>query len=198
MKDGWVRWSQWTDAGMVGHGQIPVKDVQKNLQEFEKQARDVLKKSGADHVLYGVKLYDNDHKLDEVRFYMIAMSDEQFEKDVASKPGVQVYALHAMKTEEQKVASVVDFIIDVGANETTTGQWIVYYDEIESDSGLPFATVEWLKKHHTEIKDSINARAEALSETWDANNARGDVVGFDINLCGAYCPNLEREGAFEQ
>ncbi len=92
----WVRWSQWTGEGMVNFGQMPVRDIAKYLQAFEMDAKEVLEKTGADHVLYGVKQYEG-RTLTEVRFYMIPMNDEQFEKDVASKRGVVVFALHKRK-----------------------------------------------------------------------------------------------------
>lgn len=92
----WVRWSQWTGEGMVNFGQMPVRDIAKYLQAFEMDAKEVLEKTGADHVLYGVKQYE-DGTLTEVRFYMIPMDDEQFERDVASKRGVVVFALHKRK-----------------------------------------------------------------------------------------------------
>ncbi len=31
---------------------------------------------------------------EEIRFYMVPMTDEEFQKDVAGKPGIRVYALH--------------------------------------------------------------------------------------------------------
>lgn len=92
----WVRWSQWTGEGMVNFGQMPVRDIAKYLQAFEMDAKEVLEKTGADHVLYGVKQYE-DGTLTEVRFYMIPMDDEQFERDVASKRGMVVFALHKRK-----------------------------------------------------------------------------------------------------
>lgn len=92
----WVKWSQWTGEGMVNFGQMPVRDIAKYLQAFEVDAKEVLQKTGADHVLYGVKQYE-DGTLTEVRFYMIPMNDEQFEKDVANKRGVVVFALHKRK-----------------------------------------------------------------------------------------------------
>lgn len=92
----WVKWSQWTGEGMVNFGQMPVRDIAKYLQAFEVDAKEVLQKTGADHVLYGVKQYE-DGTLTEVRFYMIPMDDEQLEKDVANKRGVVVFALHKRK-----------------------------------------------------------------------------------------------------
>ena len=97
----WVRWSRWTDVGMVEMGQGPLNKLEESIQEFGQEAKKVLKETGADHVVYAVKDYDDDGGLDEIRFYMIAMDDEKFQKYVASKPGLQVYALHKKKQEEQ-------------------------------------------------------------------------------------------------
>lgn len=93
----WVRWSHWTDAGMVEMGQGPLNKLEESIREFEQEAKKVLEETGADHVVYAVKDYDDDGELDEIRFYMIAMDDEEFQKDVASKPGLRVYALHKKK-----------------------------------------------------------------------------------------------------
>ncbi len=93
-KDGWVRWSQWDNGGMAGFGQMPLRDVGKNLREFAAKAKEILEESGADHVVYGLKVYDDDGTLDEVKFYLLPMSDEDFQKDVATLKGVTVYALH--------------------------------------------------------------------------------------------------------
>lgn len=92
-----VRWSHWTDAGMVEFGQGPLNKLEESIREFEKEAKKVLEDTGADHVVYAVKEYGKDDELDEIRFYMIPMSDEEFQKDVASQPGLRVYALHKMK-----------------------------------------------------------------------------------------------------
>lgn len=93
----WVRWSHWTDQGMVEFGQMPRKKMQENLQKFEVEARKLLAGTGADHVLYGRKLYDEGGELEELRFYLMPMSDEEFEKEVVPLKGQQVYAVHKMK-----------------------------------------------------------------------------------------------------
>lgn len=102
MSDGWVRWSQWTAGGMVDFGQMPKRDISQQLRRFEKEAAKLLKKTGADHVLYGVKSYGDGGELEEVRFYLEPMTDERFEKDVASKTGFVVYAVHARRRKESE------------------------------------------------------------------------------------------------
>lgn len=90
----WVRWMQWGNEGMVGYGQMPISEVQKNLQKFELAAKELLAKSNADHVVYGVKHYSDDGELESVRFYMQPMDNRTFQKNVASLHGVTVCALH--------------------------------------------------------------------------------------------------------
>ena len=93
----WVRWSQWAEHGMVGRGVMTKREMQSELQRFEVKARKLLTETGADHVLYGRKLYDDDGGLDELRFYLFPMTDEEFEKEVVPLNGQQVYAVHKMK-----------------------------------------------------------------------------------------------------
>ena len=84
----WVRWSHWTDQGMVEH---------ENLQRFAVEAWKLLAETDADHVLYGRKLYGEGGELEELRFYLMPMTDEEFEKEVVPLKGQQVYAVHKMK-----------------------------------------------------------------------------------------------------
>lgn len=92
---GWVRWRHWTANGMVAFGQMPLRDVQHELQKFEAEARKILKNTGAAHVLYGVKHYDDDGALKQVRFYLEPMTEDEFEIDVAKRcAGLTVYAVH--------------------------------------------------------------------------------------------------------
>lgn len=90
----WINWSRWSDGGMVNFGQMPSTDVEKNLQKFKKEAARLLEKSGADHVVYGLKTYDDNDELESVRFYMHPMGDAEFQKDVATLAKCVVYALH--------------------------------------------------------------------------------------------------------
>ena len=68
------------------------RDIQLNLQKFEQEAKKLLDETGADHVVDGMKIYEDGH-LQEARFYLQPMSEEEFDR-VASLSGVIVYALH--------------------------------------------------------------------------------------------------------
>lgn len=88
----WIRWSRWDSNGQIEGGQIRWRDIQLNLQKFEQEAKKLLDETGADHVVYGMKIYEDGH-LKEARFYLQPMSEEEFDR-VASLSGVIVYALH--------------------------------------------------------------------------------------------------------
>jgi hypothetical protein len=80
---------------MVAFGQMPLRDVGRELQKFEAEAIKILKETGVDHVLYGVKEYDGDGDLDTVRFYLEPMSEQEFEdRVVKNSAGMTVYAVH--------------------------------------------------------------------------------------------------------
>lgn len=93
----WVRWSYWPEFGPVEHGKMPRQKMQVNLQQFESEARKILAKTGADHVVYGRKLFNEAGELEELRFYLMPMTDERFERDVVPLKNQQVYAVHKMK-----------------------------------------------------------------------------------------------------
>lgn len=91
----WIHWTQWTGTGYAC-GQLLLKNLDREIQKFEAKASSVLKKTGADHVLYAVKHYEAD-ELDRVSFYMMPMTDAEYEEKVAKLDGVRVYALHARR-----------------------------------------------------------------------------------------------------
>ena len=92
-----VRWSCWPKVGPVEHGKMPRNKMQENLHRYESEARKLLAETGADHVVYGRKLYTEDGELEELRFYLMPMTDEEFEKEVVPLKSQQVYAVHKMK-----------------------------------------------------------------------------------------------------
>ncbi len=96
-KEPFVRWSYWPKVGPVESGYMSRSKMQGNLQRLEVEARKLLAETGADHVLYGRKLYNEAGELDELRFYLLPMSDEEFEERVVPLKNQRVYALHKMK-----------------------------------------------------------------------------------------------------
>lgn len=69
-------------------------DIPKILRLFEREAAELMKKTGADHVLYACKIYDADDNLVAVQFYNEPMDDETFDRVTRQVRGVLIYALH--------------------------------------------------------------------------------------------------------
>jgi len=94
-----IRWSRWA-PNLVEFGQMSRADVQKHIQRFEQEAKKLMDNTGADHVLYARKIYSENERLEEVRFYLIPMTDEKFERDVVPLQHQQVYALHKQNMQK--------------------------------------------------------------------------------------------------
>ena len=90
----WVKWYQYGENGLIDFGQMPLENVADELRKFEKQALETLKETGADHVVYGLKVYGEDGYTDCVKFYMKPMSNDDFYNDVATLKNCIVYAVH--------------------------------------------------------------------------------------------------------
>lgn len=91
----WIPWSFWPKVGEVERGRAPYQKVMDLLRQYETEAKKLLDTSGAEHVLYGRKLYNEEGDLKEVRFYLLPMSDERFERDVVPLANQIIYALHS-------------------------------------------------------------------------------------------------------
>lgn len=90
-----VRWTQWNN-GCIGHGTMPVKSISSEMVKFGCHAKQVLDETGADHVLYGIVEYEDDEP-SSVKFYMLPMSEEEYESKVVGLRKCIVYALHRIK-----------------------------------------------------------------------------------------------------
>jgi len=82
---------------MVGAGTMRKREMQEQLQRFEVKAREVLAETDSDHVLYGIKFYDKNDEVVDLHFYMMPLSDKEFDERLGRKSGQQVYAVHKMK-----------------------------------------------------------------------------------------------------
>lgn len=91
----WIRWTQWGTNGLIDAGQMPLSKIPETLRMFELEAHEVLKSTGADHVIYGWKKYGTDSELEEISFYMLPMDDNEFCLRIQKLHG-QVYALHKL------------------------------------------------------------------------------------------------------
>lgn len=97
MKEGWVQYEQWNASGFVSAGPLLVRDIQKYLRKFEVAANKLMDETGADHVVYARKKYNEHGKLHKICFYEgTALSDEEFYDKTDKIPGI-VYTLHRRK-----------------------------------------------------------------------------------------------------
>lgn len=88
-------WVKWFSDGKYG-GIARLNETNKWLLEYEKLAKEELIKTGADHVIYGAKEYDENDELQSVRFYMITYNDKDFYELTSHLPNMRIYALHKM------------------------------------------------------------------------------------------------------
>lgn len=64
----YIKWSYWGGGGtLIDYGQMPLTDVQKHIQRFEKEAKKLLDEKSnecgwdaVDHVVYAIKTRDED------------------------------------------------------------------------------------------------------------------------------------------
>lgn len=77
-------------------GTIKLDQIPKQIQKYEIQARKVLEKTGADHVIYASKVYDKNDQLETLNIYAetIPLNDSEFAKRVAGAKNYLIYALH--------------------------------------------------------------------------------------------------------
>lgn len=101
-----------------------------------------------------------------------------------------------MYDDDAIITYLVDFMIENGTQETSSGNWNFYFDELADKLYEEFGmsieeAFEWLSENYRAIADEIDSRREVISETWFNYDEDDIVEGFDINFGLAYCPNAE-------
>ena len=81
-------------TGCRFRSQERLADIPKILQRSERDAAELMKKTGADHVLYACKIYDADDNLVTVQLYNEPMDDETFDRVTGKVRGALIYVLH--------------------------------------------------------------------------------------------------------
>lgn len=89
-------------------------------------------------------------------------------------------------SKEMAIKRIVDYIIESGTKNTTTGDWCVYVDELKSKFDV---TYKWLQQNRDKIRDEINCRREVLSAAWDVFDEKGIWYGFKCQFSDEYCQN---------
>lgn len=93
----YVKWEQWDSNGLFHYAQMKKSEISDYLKRFEKIAAQIMKDKKPDHVVYAVKYFNEHGELWKICFYQQSMTDEEFEKRVATMKNAQVYALHKLK-----------------------------------------------------------------------------------------------------
>lgn len=102
-----IRWSMKDLAGCVQRGQMPLSQLPGILLDFENSAAETLRRTGADHVLYAVKIYNTEDELTAVQFYMNPMSDEEFSKVAGKGRGTMIYGIVTGKTVTDGATEII-------------------------------------------------------------------------------------------
>lgn len=91
-------------------------------------------------------------------------------------------------SKEMVTKRIVDYIIESGTSNTTTGNWCVYVDELKSKFDI---TYKWLQQNRNDIRDEINCRKEVLSASWAVFDEKGIWYGFKCHFSDEYCSNYK-------
>lgn len=80
-------------------GVINMDDFSKELRFFEELAKNTMKETNVDHIIYASKVYDENDELELVHFYnpLIELSDKEFEERTKNLKNYVVYAIHNNK-----------------------------------------------------------------------------------------------------
>lgn len=89
-----VKWSLWDTTGCKQRGEIELAQIPGVMRSFEHEAARIMKRTGVDHVLYGIKIYDQNDRLKTVQFYMNPMNDDEFYRLTGRVRNAMIYALH--------------------------------------------------------------------------------------------------------
>lgn len=100
-----IGWKMDVKNGRGVRGEATAGELHGVLRRFAKIATAKMKKTDADHVLYGIKTYDKNGSICGVRFFMDPMSDEDYERmtdeefsKAAKRSGsVLIYAVHSRR-----------------------------------------------------------------------------------------------------
>ena len=106
-----------------------------------------------------------------------AEEDEDWDKLIES--GVLIPT--ELKSDEERIQALADFMVDKGSHETTEGNYIFYFDDIPEDK-------QFIYDHAEAIRDEIASRDE-VADVYALGDVDGDC--FDITYYLDYCPNLD-------
>lgn len=93
-----LKWSQWTPSeGMIRCGRADYQTIMKWMVDLGKEAKKCLSAQEKEHAIYGMKIYDENDNLAEVRFYANTyMNDDELAETTNKMPRNIFYVAHKM------------------------------------------------------------------------------------------------------
>lgn len=89
-----IPYTKTSADGDKDFGEIAETNIPSCLAELRQVAIRYQKYTNADHVIYGRKVYSIDGTLSEMKFYMLALCDKDFNERVNRCPGDVFYCVH--------------------------------------------------------------------------------------------------------
>ena len=89
-----ITYTDTTGNGHFERGMMPYDHIPQAIATRATLAKKEMQLRNPDHVLYGMKCFDSLGALEEVRFYMMSLTDDQFAKLVKPLKNTMVYAVH--------------------------------------------------------------------------------------------------------
>lgn len=134
------------------------------------------------------KSYDIFLKWNEVAEHIGNLIDEEEYFTEVEKKEYEQYTLgkdyeKSNPTIQQKITSIVDFIINEGTENTNEGNWNIYFDEFGKDE-------EFVKEHQDEILSYLEKREEVADVILEDDRFE---VNYYLDYCSNYVPHAEDE-----
>lgn len=85
------------------------------------------------------------------------------------------------RMDNDTLDKIVRHIIEDGTQNTSQGNWIIYFEELPHE----FGGADFIAHHKQAILERLNEQAEVVAEA--------DIIGDSFDVCYylAYCPNAE-------
>lgn len=109
-----IRWSMKDPAGCVQRGQMPLSQLPGILRDFENSAAETLRRTGADHVLYAVKMVIERNIIKKVGEYNnIAICDERTVRIELTEAEIEeAYRIREREYLEEDIKNAVEEFCD--------------------------------------------------------------------------------------
>ena len=151
-----------------------------NGQNFLKENAGLMRQDGMD--VYHCLLVTGEGRSDGL---LVESEGCDYARYAAYVPEATALRYPSLAKVNQELAEAVDFIITDGTGQTSEGNWILYFDELEEKTGLCVTGEPFLQEM---LGDMLCSRPEV------ADLSIGDDC-FDVCYYLDFCPNVQQEEA---